>query len=184
MANFRFNIAARLLIATSVLLVNGRTPAVCHAHAEGDRPHDHRNSKPHDHDHAHPHHSHSHAHHAPHRVPHGDSSSTSCHCTNSTRHLHFSWFGVEFTLPAPPVENESSDPFNSTEIAIVRAVDGPAMVKSNEASAGPDLGALFSVPISQISFAPAVRLQHANTTATLILLCDAARHERSGVQLS
>lgn len=92
---------------------------------------------------------------------------------SSVAHMHVTLFGVEFTLPA-----ESSDD-DSHEGRATFLVTAPPTIDANPASHF----AWFAQPVLDIvqtvQAAPAFRC----ITASAAPLCDAARHERSGVLL-
>ena len=178
----RFAIAGRLLVAASILLTNSGAPGVCHAHADGDRPHEHRATK--HHHHKHHHHGHSHAKRDRQSLKHAESP-TVCRCSHSGRHLHISWFGLNFTLPSPSDENESTDgSHGSTQLVIVRPFDVTATAKPGEPSFGATLFALAAVQGADLSIQVLALPDFSSTPIAVASLCDTARHERSGVQLS
>jgi hypothetical protein len=129
----------------AALLIAG-VPAWKHAHPGGDRPHGH------DHKHEHEH-----------------EAAGEPHC-----HLHVVLFGVEFTLPADPDDDESEEGRPTYLVA------APATVSLAQASL-PAVACAMSLDAPQpvrivLSFHP--------KTASATPLCDTARHERSGVLLA
>jgi hypothetical protein len=113
-----------------------------------------------------------------------ESINTECRCSNSTLHLHFSWFGLDFTFPVPPTENESNNDSNdSTKFVTVRPVN-TAVVRLDDASFGLGWLAVVGIQVRDITVVVPAAPHFSSTPAPAALLCDTARHERSGVQLS
>jgi hypothetical protein len=99
------------------------------------------------------------------------------------RHLHFQLLSLQLTLPdsRTPSNNQDHDP--SPELVFVRVgrETTPSTARANQDSvqmlAPVFLGVLPDSPGSALSTA------FAFGSVTIALLCDRARHERSGVQL-
>ena len=110
-----------------------------------------------------------------------------CSVASTTTHWHVSWLGWEFTLTAPvvplgggmPVEDEL---IANTAVAVVSANDQPIV-------AGPEGAADFAH--EHAPTVSAILVVEARTTPCTLSavpparqsLSDAARHERSGVQI-
>ncbi len=183
MLTVRFEIAGRLLLAASVVLASNGAPGVCHAHEDGERPHEHRAKKQDLHEH--PGHQHSHAGQDQRNERGVHPTKTADRCSSSTRHLHFSWFGLNFTLPAPSDEDESSHEFSGPqEMVIVRPLDVTILATPTGASFGTAWLALLAVEGHDFLTAVPALPQFSSIPVAADSLCDAARHERSGVQLS
>ena len=185
-----FTIAGRILLAASVLLASSGTPGICHAHDDGDRPHVHHVTpaqaiKRHRHEHAH--HEHAHAgHHVAGDGRHAEPDDATVGCSQCQRHLHFStWFGLSITLPSPSDEDESGDGSGRpVTMVIVPSSDVTAVATRGDDS-------LAAMPLNQdadlVADACAVATAQPDFRSLPVvaaLLCDTARHERSGVQLS
>ena len=101
----------------------------------------------------------------------------------SRRHLHFSVFGWEVVLPFgnPPTDSDQSDP---TDRVVVQLIDGELIAPSPFQSVDRAIALLSMMPHD--TFVPTAVSQigsFADTGRSESLLCDTARHERSGVQL-
>jgi hypothetical protein len=158
----------RFGLAATLLLANGGGPTLRHAHAGGQVPHTHDASamKVRKADHGHPH-----AH------PHAAKLSDSC------SHVHFWVFGIEFTsLPLPADREEDSDQWGQLVISPLGigpvVGDLPGSECNPLAAASIDDGLAETRPVS-LDWAD----RFASIPAVAALLCDTARHERSGVQL-
>jgi hypothetical protein len=159
--------AVRIFLSIAVLGYSFGAPAVKHAHMRGDQAHDHHAS--------HSHHHHHLADDDQHRLsdPLG---------TTSTQHLHITWLGLPITLPSEdtPSKTDSSQP------------DSAATLCNDVSPATPAISAYFVPQVAlSVWFAslppeldPPVPRASNRALKTSIRLCDAARHERSGVQLS
>jgi hypothetical protein len=170
-----------LLIATTTM-----PPGVCHAHAQGDVPHRHDRAAA-GHRHMHGQHIHSH----PHRHDSLDGGvAVDFNRDRDARdvapvlaHMHLSWLGFEFTLPASSIPDDSDPNRGGSAPCFVRPLgDDVAEIRlQTDANQMTLVGAadvlLAAKPVCLIA-------PHAFKPAHCTLLCDTARHERSGVQLS
>jgi hypothetical protein len=138
----------RIALSFGVLFIG--VPAWRHSHAGGDRPHSHTHDRELDH----------------------------CHETSgleaSHAHLHITLFGVEFTLPVEPQEDESDQGQSTLLVAAPTAMEPGQSPPHFIAVAQPTLR--LGVPLQIV---PSFRC----ITASAAPLCDTARHERSGVLL-
>ncbi|MBX9789054.1 MAG: hypothetical protein K2Y37_09085 [Pirellulales bacterium] len=155
----------RWLLSALLAATTTMPPGLCHAHARGDVPHRHdRVSADHRHSHRH-----THAH--PRDV------------APPRAHVHLSWLGFEFTLPASHEPHDGSSAGDRQAPCFVRPSDETAA--DIRSLAGSTLIAMVA-PVT--FFLPAVVERPITARAPLpaygTLLCDTARHERSGVQLS
>ncbi len=151
---YRGHYAIRVLLAFGLLFLG--VPAWKHAHPGGDQPHGHLHEHDlHEHDlHEHDLHEHEGA-------------------GESQWHLHVALFGVEFTLPAEP-DNDDAD---AGELSYLIAA--PATLTVAQASVS-----LVPSAVSLNTARPLQLLPHFRPKpASAAPLCDAARHERSGVLL-
>jgi hypothetical protein len=180
MLTFRFEIVGRLSLAIAVLLASGGTPGVCHAHADGDRSHDHSPVKAHLHRHGRHQHAHSHAGSAQPNVQRVKPTYTLA----GTRHVHFSWFGLSFTFPSQPQDESADSASGSTELAIVRSLDVTDLAKPDSAAFDLVVLAMAALQNAGCGISEPALPQFASTPVRAASLCDTARHERSGVQLS
>ena len=181
----RFTNLIRWLSAVMLMTISIAPPAVAHSHAGSSDPHTVRSAGAH--------HKHEHACHH----DHGAGSATLGHVQHrheplptsiveadrSGRHLHFSVFGRELVLPFgnPPTDSDQSNP---TDRVIVQLVEGDLIAPSPCLSL--DLSIELLSMVSHPRFVPAAAFQlgcFSDTGRTESLLCDTARHERSGVQL-
>lgn len=147
-------------------------PGQRHAHAGGDVAHDHHQQQAPNHSHD-GHHHHHHDHHA-----------TDQHGLNAdaaepaaVAHVHFAWWLFDLTLPVP----DESDTDDDESVYLVRLIgDCLPTTISSPATHSIDV----SSPLPGNAVAPQSPTCRATTPPpTAVLLCDVARHERSGVQL-
>jgi hypothetical protein len=161
------SLPVRVILAVAVLAPGiGQSPAFRHRHAGGDRPHHHAEGLAVCHLHRH--------------AEVGDDEHDDA--GGGVLHVHVSFFGLELILP-----QESSDeelprrdhvpalvPLNMDVVAATFASDPdcrPAPVASTDSPLEP-------APVGAFS------LSHPRVARSAPLLCDTARHERSGVQLA
>ena len=175
----------RCFLAVMLIALSVTPPAIAHSHADSSDPHSVRSARAH-HKHAHAwHHDHGHDcatkgngqhHHEP-------SSASRVESDRSHLHLHLSVFGREVILPFgnPPTDSDRSDP---ADTVIVQLFDGDLIAPSPCLSL--DLSTDLVSMMPHARFVPAAAFQlgcFSDTGRTESLLCDTARHERSGVQL-
>jgi hypothetical protein len=103
-------------------------------------------------------------------------------------HCHLTWFGWELTLPAPDHDHSSQDGdagFRPVIGAVlVRLVDEQPTAPQAKPIAWACIPVTSANNLYTIVEAGAARsIQRAASMAIAAPLCDAARHERSGVQL-
>jgi len=179
----KFNIAGRFLIAASVLLTGTVTPGMSHAHGGGCRPHEHRDQQQSAHKHSHHGHSHASCQH-PH-APSDPRTNSAGICTTCTRHVHISCFGWSLTLPGESGDGNSADQVSGSHgVIVVRPFDVNAAATSSEAAFGAASGMADAGEISCFSLPALDRPRFSSAPIAAGPLCDTARHERSGVQLS
>jgi len=179
----RFVIAGRALLAASVLLTGTITPGISHAHGEGSRAHEHQAAR--EHAHKHSHYGHSHASRNDQRALPVVLTDSAGFCSGCTQHVHISCFGWSFTLPAESKDGESDfDASGSPAVVIVRPLDVMATTALSESSIGAALWALEAFEATDCSTSALTRPRFSCTPIAVRPLCDTARHERSGVQLS
>jgi len=167
----------RLIVAAVVVVTSFETPVLQHAHAEGERPHRHV-------DEPHSHHSHR--------------ASLSVEfpvIEGVTAHVHVFWLGCEFTLPAGLVSSDGNgsglpDQQSDDGLPASGANDGCAIYQLDDDAhqftpTVSDRSLVFIDLSSMELFAPAASDVRAlsRTFSRPVILCDVARHERSGVQL-
>jgi hypothetical protein len=109
-------------------------------------------------------HRHHHAHHHDHDGP-----------GESHAHMHVNLFGIEFALPVDQRDDDSDEPRPTTFIAAT-----PLLTLAPLHSHFIGLAQPIAAPGQPVRIAPLVRRQ----TTVVAPLCDTARHERSGVQLT
>jgi hypothetical protein len=96
-----------------------------------------------------------------------------------TPHIHLVWFGFEFTLLPPLSAPSETDAPPAASISLVRLADD-SLLASNPTS---EFSVVFVETATSSELSPsASRAQP--TIPSGRLLCDKARHERSGVQLN
>lgn len=168
--------ATNLLLSALVLAWGIVPPAVRHGHDGGDEP-NHRHK-------AVAHHSHEHGDHD--HPSDGASRSVESQVSPSALrglvfHLHWSFFGVEFSVPMSE-DDQSDDARHAAEPAIVRLVASvPAPVLHNSTFMG-GFSATGAQPALDLPVGLTSSLTNPNLTRSAPL-CDRARHERSGVLL-
>jgi hypothetical protein len=173
----------RALLALAMLLSPHGARGVEHVHADGNTRHSHAGAAvvPCDH-----HHAHDAGHHHEHcfeRTRVAKQRSLIRVAQSATRgwHRHLAWFGTSLYVPLGPQDDSDGDSEN-TVAADVQSV-GPAVLVSPGQffTSAIALGSeSLWVPILFIAQCSAP-FRHVRTDA--FLLCDTARHERSGVQL-
>lgn len=160
------------------------SPALRHSHADGDRSHDHRVVH-HGHSHG-PNHSHSSRHH--HRHHHTDAK-TAKHSHDGdeahsamppVEHYHVFWFGFATSLPLSAPERSDSPRAISKMNQWV-----PLVSEFRLPDAAQDGSSLVAVdhctPTGLTPRLPNRSEAHPPQTSAMVLLCDTARRERSGV---
>jgi hypothetical protein len=169
-------IVANLLLSALVLAWGIVPPAIRHGHEGGEEAnHSHEAVAHHEHDHdghQHPGHEDS--------QPAGAVVSPGAF-RGLVVHLHWSLFGVDFSVPVS--QNEPpEDGSNNAEPALVRLVDSvPSPVLGNSSFAGDSSAAAAQAGLDS-AVAPTSLLTTGKLTQSAPL-CDRARHERSGVLL-
>jgi hypothetical protein len=179
-----------LLLAALTLALGLLPPALGHAHDLGDRPHRHDLDHHHDHDRAH----HDHRHASPDHDDAHDDGQAGPHRASSptgpaigrlaTAHLHIDLGAFGLTIPTPSEPPDGPGRPTPDDPAIGAADDEtiPARIEASP----------FTVPwpgslvVARVDAAPPVLpsvLRFAAARGTSPPLCDAARHERSGVLL-
>jgi hypothetical protein len=96
-------------------------------------------------------------------------------------HLHWSVFGVDFSVPVPE-DDQPNDGSNDAELAVVRLVDSvptPAIDRNGPASIAPMTVAQLGLESAVVPNPPLASFHLTQP----VPLCDRARHERSGVLL-
>ncbi len=179
MRGVRPQLGVRLLLSAAIAFAAIMPPAVRHAHACGDRPHDHELFALDDHDHADDH-DHDHdgdAAECDHFGHEGLSQEYALETEDgATSHYHFGWFGWCLTAPT----SSGISVAISSGVAGLHAVDWLSLDARKSADR---LTALEAD--SHNLLAARQRMVHCGLMpAASVLLCDTARHERSGVQLS
>jgi len=167
--------AIRLLLSAAVLMSASARPAIDHAHRGGDKPHQHAQAS-HARRHGHPHRHHAHlAKRATYKT---------FEIANRERHVHVSWFGVELTLRAPVLPDDSMREVDGqSQFVVVPCVVVPVDSQSTQLKPDIWLSTQFESGGAH-SFMPVpISGRFSNTPAIATPLCDTARHERSGVQL-
>ncbi len=103
--------------------------------------------------------------------------------SDACSHAHFWWFGFQLMSP-PDSGSDDSEPQRLQELAISPLSTGPASVASTQQSqqlaAALWAAAEIETRLGSLHFAD----PFASVPAGAVFLCDAARHERSGVQLA
>lgn len=157
----------RLLLATAVVVGAISPPGYRHVHAGGSVGHDHRSESPiavsHDnHGHAQPH-------------QHGGVSET------HVVHSHFAILWIDVSLPAPDDgDSEPSEPESGELPSLVRVINECVpMTDSIHLGLGApaDLQTIVCADFGLAGRTTELSVRSANR----VFLCDAARHERSGV---
>jgi hypothetical protein len=99
-------------------------------------------------------------------------------------HLHFAWLGVGLTLPDRPTGGQARSDTLLAWASLVQLADeqaGPTVHRgSNLAHAVAGIGPAFFLPATSD---PCLAICAGPTPGMPALLCDRARHARSGVQL-
>ena len=176
----------RWLLSAFLIATTTMPPGVCHAHPQGDVPHRHDRALA-GHRHIHGQHGHSHAH----RHDSLDGGvAVDFNRDRETRdaapvraHMHLNWLGFEFTLPASSIPDDSDPNRGGSSPCFVRPLgDAVADIRLQTGT----IHLLLDGAVDVLLTAEPVCLvaPHASKPASGPSLCDTARHERSGVQLS
>ncbi|MFO0898084.1 MAG: hypothetical protein U0836_11730 [Pirellulales bacterium] len=175
MSSARLPRLIRAALAACLAVVTTMPPAMGHAHAGGDRPHQHA------HDHDGQRHAATES-----QQPAIAAAGWASNGAGRFAHVHFAWLGLEVTFAWPVGSSSSGD--GQAEHIVVRLLDSAAHsdgqidVQSPLAPVGPWL-----CPVNTscgLGASCPAELRAAQTRAPAsVLLCDAARHERSGVLL-
>ena len=160
----------------AVLVIGGSIspPTYRHAHAAGDVGHDHPSQIGHQQSaadlerngHRHPHH------HAAHQAG---------AATGRVAHVHMSVLWIELTLPTPDDNNSDRSKPERDDLPRVVQVIAEYVPTTGDRSNTSSYAAGNPPTLSAVVL-PSASLRHAKPTAASVLLCDLARHERSGVQ--
>jgi hypothetical protein len=163
----RLRTTTGLLLSAAVLLGSIVPPGQRHAHAAGDVPHNH------DKQHAHDHSGDAHHHHT--TDQHG--LSTPAVKPAAVAHVHFACWLFDLTMPVRD-ESETED---NQPLYLVRLIDDclPTTISGPNTHPVDMPSHLQSIAVDR----PALARRATAPPDTAVLLCDAARHERSGVQL-
>jgi hypothetical protein len=185
----------RLVLSAVLIVTTSMPPGLGHSHAQGDEPHRHDQvSAGHRHGHGH-HHRHGASatvHHQHNASDRGAQSSAAGafdldrHAKNaapSRAHVHMCWLGFELTLPSSSIPNDSHPAEDPSAPCFVRLIDSVATEERPQSESSPIAP---NNQVDSLAMAEAVCLvaPHASKPACGPSLCDTARHERSGVQLS
>jgi hypothetical protein len=151
-------IAVRLLLAALISITGSGTPAIRHAHAEDNVQHAHRHTAKHSHRHR----------------GHDHKALASSH----DRHLHVALLGFQLTMPCLPHGNNSDDDCSPVLASLIQhpVASGGNTITNVLAVAEVPCDTFTAVVPIVTHFQCAPSIEHP--------LCDTARHERSGVQLS
>lgn len=164
------------LIAVLVLGGSISPPAYRHAHAGGDIAHDHHFDGVHRHLETHSHHGHGHSHSHPHR----HQADYPIAAEAPTSHSHLAILGFELTLPTSEHEDDSPDS-ERDKMPVIERVSHECVLTANGEDRSLNEQATSSA-LGATAFISAVKFpKYVPPTALPVLLCDAARHERSGV---
>lgn len=167
-----------VLLATALVVAGLVPPAVRHTHAGGDDPF-----------HAHPAgHSHHVAtiHHHEGEEQHAQLGLEDHHratVLERVAHLHFSWFGIGLTLADGPSAGRSDTGLPSSSALVQLLDEQPASAPGPCLGHLPRLVALGPGILHLPAVEPCLAACAAPMPGVATLLCDRARHERSGVQL-
>ena len=169
------NPAVRVSLAALVLLSGAVSPATAHAHPGGDEPHHHGPSEVS----GHSHHISGHTHHAlcpQEAARHG-------HLEPSVAHIHLCVWGFEVQLPMPDAPFEESGDVPLVDQAVLyRLVELPEAQPPQPTSGSVGCPSQGVADGTAVADEPSQGRQSAKRVLSQPL-CDAARHERSGVQL-
>lgn len=174
-------------LALSVFTGSVVPPVYAHSHAGGSAHHDHqtaqyqtRHSHPHSHANHH-HHGHGHHHHHP---PAANDGRSPEQLTDTALHWHVTLFFFDFTLPGLPGSDSGSDDDGKQPSAIARLVDlyhvMPTDTEPDRWTALESSACLAADVVAARGVEPTRHPPDCDS----ILLCDIARRERSGVQLT
>jgi hypothetical protein len=164
---------------SAMVLIGSTMPGVRHAHAGGDDPdHQHHTMATgsqgwsHAEGHATGHHSHANC-----------ADVLTSAADESYSHLHFQWFGFQLVFPDSSVPTEPRGKSGGEPWIVLRPAEeliGASYVKSGiekPMSEASDLSRTYSILIDR-------PILSARAPVAIIFLCERARHERSGVQLT
>lgn len=161
------------LLSALVVVGSGSQPGYCHSHAGGEVEHHHVQASEPRHVNSHDH-GHSHAHY------HGNQDHSKLSPTSP--HQHVTLLGFSWTLP---IENSGSEPQNSDRhnLTCVCSLNQTCICLTSSDSAGSRV--LVDNWTSTIDCGKSCRrlIEPSQQRPAFLLLCDTARHERSGVQL-
>lgn len=162
-----------LLLSAAMLLGSIVPPGQRHAHAGGDVAHDHHEQHAHDHSWE----GHDCHHHLRHNATDQRGSITEAVEPAAVVHVHLACWLFDLTLPV----RDESDSEDDESVYVVRLIDDCLPTKTS----GPDTHSTApSSRLPGIAVAPTTPTRRTTTSPhTAVLLSDAARHERSGVQL-
>lgn len=162
----RLLLAIRIALALWVLFVGSlRSPGIRHAHAGGEKSHHHHAASGRHHDLAGRRH---------------DRCAAVMLDYRAVAHVHVVWFGIELILPAGA--GDCADTPESGAVLVAAVPSSETVVNDAQATVAAivPLQAHMPGPVTATSEHPPRVVDAARS----ILLCDAARHERSGVQLA
>lgn len=178
----------RAALAACLAVVTTMPPAMGHAHAGGDKPHQHEHDGHQQVGHHHSEHGHAGHGHGPDARPAITSAGWGSSEAGRFAHVHFAWLGLEVTLAWPVGAAGAGD--GQAEHIVVRLLDSAAQGSSQIDVPSPFVaGGAWAVLPAATGWStpprPTALLRSLWTEApAATLLCDSARHERSGVQLS
>lgn len=183
MMGFPLRTSVGLLLSAVLLAGAVISPGFRHSHLGGDSSHTHDRVSDSHTQHAHAHyHDHQH-HHCPHS--HQDVGATFArkHGATSVPHIHVTFLLFDLTLPVPPGEHSDQDTDQPGELVyVLRPVTDGFHVGNVDTDYQ-----LQGAPLLNSIYRPAPVAKpprkHSFPPGGAILLCDTARHERSGVQL-
>jgi len=167
------NTTVRLLLSAVLLLPGSGVSEIRHAHAGGHPPHNHkgidrrvRNSHHHD-------------------LISSEVAGCCPEITDCVSHIHISWFGFHFTHPSP-IDSKGGDSGSreGAGTAFVQSLSEADFVVSSRNVVTALLLFVGDDPGSGHKIIESARGHFSSMPATGAPLCDTARHERSGVQLS
>ena len=185
--------ALRWLLSALLIATTTMPPGVCHSHAQGDVPHRHdRTSAGHRHIHGVAHHGHA----RPHwhdslghdSLRHGaavdfERDRDARDAAPLRAHMHLSWLGFEFTLPASSIPDDSDPNRGGSTPCFVRPL-GDAVADIRLQTGANQMTLDGSADVLSTAEPVCLVAPYASKPACGPSLCDTARHERSGVQLS
>ena len=177
----RFHAALGWTLAALVVFIGTMPPALVHTHSSWGRP-GHHHALVHNPSHESSAASHHHHAHAGHHHRHSHSAAPEHEVSDAVPHMHFVWFGFELTSRIPADHRPHDDRSGQPDFFFVHLID--YSWKPGQSNGAPTHFLSPRIAPSPVETqAPLQQASFVSIPSACVLLCDTARHERSGVQL-